>query len=371
MFSGGRIRGRALAAAAGLLVSLAALPSAQAGEVTLDLTPPPAQISGLAYVTSTATSPSEVWTAQLNGSAPRRLGPGDSPLISPNGHSVAAALFGATANSEQGPALAIYSTVGAPTTEYLSLETANATPLAWSPDSRYLAVSLMSTSVTNIAKGSGLAVIDTQTGTLTTIIHGQINGASFARDGSDRLIFGRAPSLAVSSPSNLYISLPNGSGMKLLTHDGRSLNPVWGSRYIAYDRERLRKNYAPLFQIWLRPASGGGGARRLTNVQVSPLVVGLLPLAFSADSSRLLAEYEGEDTSNAWTVRLPSGRAREIKVRGRSVVAGGLSQDGSTVLIDQNSFEGPPSQGSLASVPFNGGAPHLLVAHAAQGSWNG
>ena len=39
--------------------------------------------------------------------------------------------------------------------------------------------------------------------------------------------------------------------------------------------------------------------RKLTHVRVGPLVQGLVPLAFSADGARLLAEFEGEDTSEA------------------------------------------------------------------------
>jgi hypothetical protein len=120
----------------------------------------------LAYATGTARSPSAVWVADSSGREARRLGLGSEPLPAPSGQSVAASLFGATTNSEQGPALVIYSTLGATAVTYLSLATATATPLAWSPDSRYLAVSLQSTSLTNTANHSALAVIDTSTGCL-------------------------------------------------------------------------------------------------------------------------------------------------------------------------------------------------------------
>jgi Tol biopolymer transport system component len=370
MFFEWRFRGRALAGGAGLLVSLAAIASAQGSLPVIDAPPSaPPPVQRLAYVTGTIKSPSAVWVAQPNGAEPKRLGPGDSPLLAPDGQLVAASLFGATGDSEGGPAIAIYSAVGAPTNEYLNLATATATPLAWSPDSRYLALSLMSTAVHNIARQSGLAVIDTQTGTVTTIMHGQINGASFAPDGSDRLIFGRAPSLSVNAPSNLYVSQPNGTEAKPLTHDGRSLNPVWGPSYIAYDRERLRKNYAPIFQIWLTSLAGGG-ARRLTNMHVDKLVVGLVPLVFSSSGAGLLAEFEGQDTSEAWTLSIPAGHPRRLTWHGQSVVGAGLSQDGTTVLIDAQGIEGPPSSGLIASMPFGGGPATRLVAHGSQASWN-
>jgi Tol biopolymer transport system component len=371
MLSNWRLRGSALAAIAGLLILLillVSLASSQAALPVIDASPgPPAE--RLAYVTGTIHSSSAVWVANADGSQPKRLGVGGDPLLSPSGQLVAASLFGATLNSEEGPALAVYSTAGAPSSEYLSLVTATATPLAWSPDSRYLAVSLMSTAVSNMAKQSGLAVIDTQRGTVTMIMHGAISGASFAPDGSDRLVFARAPSLAVNAPTNIYVSQPNGAAISELSHDGRSLNPVWGASYIAYDRERLRRNDAPVYQIWLL-APSGGGARRLTNVHVRSLVVGLVPLAFSSDGSRLLAEYGGQDTSEAWAVRVPSGGAKRLTVRGQSVVGAGLSRDGSTVLIDEQGFEGPPSSGRVARMPFTGGRPSVLVAHGSQGSWN-
>src|ERR1019366_4703716 len=150
---------------------------------------------------------------------------------------------------------------------------------------------------------------------------------------------------------------------------GRRLNPVWGPRYIAYDRERLRRNDASVFQIWLSP-TGGGRARRLTDVRVPSLVSGLVPLAFSGSGSRLLAEYEGQDTSEAWTVGVASGRTHHITVRGQPVQGAGLSRDGATLLIDEKGFESPPSDGRVATVPFAGGRPRVLVAHGSQASWN-
>lgn len=360
------------------LLALPALSATSAVAVAPSAAPAPTPASApapaaarLVYTTGTEKAPSPfVWIAQVNGREPKQLGPGLDPLLAPNGQSVAAGLFGATASSEQGPGLAIYPASGAaPVVTYLNLATATATPLAWSPDSRYLAVALQSTSVTNIAKLSGLAVIDTTTGAVTTIAHGQIYGASFAQDGSDRIVYGRAPSLSLSAPTNLYTSGPGGTGRRTLTKDGRSLNPVWGPRYIAYDRERLRHNDASVFQIWLTSPSGGH-ARRLTNVPVRSLVSGLVPIGFSSNGSRLLAEFEGQDTSEAWTVLISSGRARRLTVRGEPVVGAGLSRDGSTVLIDEKSFEGPPSGGRVAQIPFAGGRSRVLVAHGSQAGWN-
>jgi hypothetical protein len=330
-----------------------------------------AAVARLTYLTETATSTPKVWIASLSGSERTLLGPGQQPLLAPNGQSVAAGLFGTVIGAqERGPSMAIYPATGGAPTTYLNLATATATPLAWSPDSRYLAVSLQSTSVNDSGKLSGLAVIDTTTGAVTTIAHGQIYGASFAQDGSDRIAYGRAPSQLLAAPTNVYVSAPDGTGLRALSSDGHSLNPVWGPRYIAYDRERLRSE-APEYQIWLASPSGGH-VRKLTHVRVGSLVDGLVALAFSAGGSRLLAEFEGQDTSGAYAVNVASGRAREVTVRGHAVQGAGISSDGSTLLIDENAFEQAPSNGRVATIPFAGGKrSKVLVAHASQGSWNG
>jgi hypothetical protein len=245
----------------------------------------------------------------------------------------------------------------------------SAEPLAWSADSKYLAVALLSTSVRDIAARSSLAVLDLETGALRTVAHGWAQGASFAPGGSDRLAYGLAGSLSAEGRVDLYTSAPDGSGVVRITHDGRSLNPVWGARGIAFDRERPRRDYAPAYQIWLASPSGAH-ARQLTHVRVQLLVSGLVPLAFSAAGTRLVAEFEGQDTSAAWTVEVGSGRSRALRAGEHSLQAAGISRDGATVLIDEDSFENAPSEGRVVTMPFSGGPLRALVAHGAQASWN-
>lgn len=351
-----------------LAASLFALPVAATGAT--DTARTATAVPALAYVTGTAQSPSAVWIASAAGGERTLLGPGLEPLMSPNGQYVAAVLFGTQSGSqEKEPALAVYSTLTHTAIEYFSLATGTAAPLAWSPDSRYLAVQLQSNAVTQIAQRSSLAVIDTGTGTVATIMHGQIDGASFARDGSDRIVFGRAPSPALSAPPNLYVSRPDGSQLRRFTNDGHSLYPVWGPGYIAYDREHQRREGWAL-QIWIAPLDGRA-PYRLTRVAVNPLQEGLLPVAISADGSRLVAQFVGEDFAQAWAVQVPSGRARALTGVDRLSVAAGISSDGRTALVDEDALEGPPSGGHIVTVPFLGGHPTLLVAHAGQGSWSG
>lgn len=330
-----------------------------------------APVPHIAYVTATTKTPLTVWSSDLDGSHAVRLGPGSAPLLSPDGLMVAASLFGTAEGLASGPELAVYSTVGAGAKDFPGLGEASAEPLAWSPDSRYLAIDVESGAIHNAAQLSALEVLDLTTGALTTISHGQIYGASFAPDGSDRLVYAKAPSRALKAPVNLFTAMPDGNSPSQLTSDGRSLYPLWGRRYLAYDRERLRRNAAPVFQIWLRPTSLAGAIRRLSNLRVSQLVSGLIPIAFSADGSRLLSEFVGQDTSEAWVIRTSTGAAKRLSSHGRSVVAAGISADGSSVLIDEGSFEEAPSSGRIASKPFAGGPAKVLVAHGSQASWNG
>jgi Tol biopolymer transport system component len=360
---GGR---RAVTGAATVLAAVVAglALTAAAGGIAAEAPP-----SRIAYVTSSVAKPeSRVWTALANGTEPKPLGPGYQPLISPDGTTVAAGLFGA--GLEKGPTLALYPASGGRPATFGNLQAENAVPLAWSPDSRYLAVTLLSTSIKGFARKSGLAILDTSTGSLRTIADGIIYGASFAPDASDpRVVFGRAFSQGINATVNLYMASADGSGLRRITGDDRSLNPVWGPTYIAYDRERVRRNNAPVYQLWLRRVEGGA-PRRLTSIRVRSLVSGLMPLGFSADGSRLVAEFVGQDTSEAWTVQVPSGRARPVRVKHQPVVGGAISRDGSRLLVSEGTLEGPADGDSVVTVPFTGGAPTLLVAHAAQASWN-
>jgi hypothetical protein len=326
----------------------------------------------VAYVTQTESSQPVVWTIHADGTQNTRIGPGFTPLISPSAQQIAASLFGASpSSSETGPALAIYSTSGAATQTYFNLAGETVQPLAWSRDGRYVAVDIQSTKLKNAAKLSGLGIVDVTTGATKVIARGQIFGASFSPNGSDELVYGRSATQTLTARVNVYRSNADGSATVALTRDGRSLFPLWGSKAIAYDRERLRREDAPVYQIWLRSPSGK--TRRLTNIRVRTLVAGLMPFAFSADGSKLLAQFVGQDTSEAWTVSVASGRVHRLTPRGARLPlqAAGMTSDGATLLVDVGGVDGPASEGRVATLPFAGGRSTVLVAHGSQAGWNG
>lgn len=315
------------------------------------------------YLRYTATSPSTIWIASPSGGTQRRLGPGGQPLISPaGGHYVAA-----SSNSSKGPALLIYPTEGGAPRSFFSSGQVTATPVAWSPSGRYLAVALLGTSVSS-TRGSGLAVIDTKDWTTTIVAKGIIYGASFNPRGTQELVYASASSQLLDKPTNLRTVSVDGGVATLLTHDGRSLNPVWGVNGIIFDRERLRGiSRAPAYQVWLL---GEGHLTQLTSLKIASLVDGLVPLAVSANGNRIVAEFVGEDTSNAWQIQISPRKVSPVTVGKQSIQAAGISSDGTRLLVDVGDFEQSSSDGSVETLGFGGGGV-VKVAQGADASWNG
>jgi Tol biopolymer transport system component len=294
-------------------------------------------------MTGTASGQSYVWAASSGGGQARRLATGFDPKLSPNGNLVA---FGGTNG-----AVLVYSSSG----RFVAKVASGRTPLAWSPDSRYVALS-----------GNGLAIFDVRTRKARRIAQGTVFGASFAPRGPDRLVYGLGGSFG--SPVNLYTVDAGGTNRKQLTNDGSSANPVWGALGIAFDRVTPRGMNAPAYQIYLLNA---GQARQITNLPAPPLLLdGLVPLDVAGGGSHLLAAYQGQDTDQAWTVNLRTGATRRITAKGGYVTPWGISRNGRRLLIQIGGFQGPASGGRVATVPFGGGAATVRVRRAAAPSWN-
>ena len=316
---------------------------------------------GIAFVRGTARSEPSVWVASANGRRARRLARGAQPLLAPNGQSVA---FVRSAARGRRP-LIVRATRGRRVRRFFGgPRHTQATPLAWSPDSRYLAVA-----VANQRGGRNvLIVIDLFRGRSETVARGLTQGASFSPTVPGRLVFGSSRSTSPSAPVDLYAArVFSHEGVEQLTHDGRSLNPVWGRQGIVFDRERLRGNEAPEYQLVLLQ---GGEATQITSLHPSALLSGLVPLAVSADGRRLVASYVGEDTSQAWSVDLVSHEARRLTQGRSAVTAWGISADGESALVEIGGFLGPPSRGRIATLPFGGGRARVLIRRGGSPSWN-
>jgi WD40 repeat protein len=317
----------------------------------------------LAYVTGTATGTPQAWVGRADGSHARKLGSGQSVLVSPDGKTVAATQFNA-----HGPALLLYPSGGGHPAKYFTAKQYGVSLLAWSPDSRYLAVDLSNNLTINPSK-SGLAVIDTATRATGMIATGAIAGASFSPSGPDEIAYARSANLSFNPPTNVFTAAPDGSGTTQITHDGVSLEPVWGTRGIAFDVEKPRHNDAPIYQLWLMRPDGTHRAQ-ITHMHIPTLVSGLSPLTFAADGRHLLAQYVGQDTDEAWTVDVATGKLHRLIIAGQTVTPDSISSDGKAVLVDFGAFMNPPSQGTIETIGFGGSGAKVLVKHAAGGSWN-
>jgi Tol biopolymer transport system component len=310
------------------------------------------------------------WVVKSNGKGRQDLGAGEQPLISPNGQLVAASNLGT-----RGHALIVYSTVGKPKQLYINVAQTEATALAWSPDSRYIAVQMTDTAASSNGDpgAGGLALVDTNARTVTRIASGFVFGASFEPNlnTADRLAYALSRVQKLNAPTEIYTVNADGTGRTQITHDARSLNPVWGPNGIAYDEQQLRGDDAPDFNIWLMNRDGSHPTQ-ITHVPSGSLVDGLVPLAFSANGRRMIAELEGQDTSEGYTVSVATHQAKPIKVAHHlSVNANAISRNGNTLLVTLDAFENPPAEGKIATIPFSSGHPHVLATHAGFGTWNG
>jgi hypothetical protein len=315
--------------------------------------------TGLAYMTGGTSDHYSVWLAGRDRHGAHELGPGFAPMLSPDGRQVVAL-------DETDLTLIDYSSAGIVLHRFFAGARVVPAPLAWSRDSRYLAVRLQpSGSATTPAES--LAVIDTATGRKTTVATGMVQGASFAPSGPERLVFGLAR--RGRAGPELYEAWLSGRPHVQLTHDGRSLNPVWGRRGIVFDREKLRTRNglpsAPAYQLVLL---GHGRFVQITHMNVFWLSEGLVPVGVSGDGTRLAADMQGEDLDQGWSVNLVNGRPNRFP---SGLTADGISRDGRRVLLESMyGWMYSPQTSVIETMPFSGGRAASLVKPGGKASWN-
>jgi hypothetical protein len=156
----------------------------------------------------------------------------------------------------------------------------------------------------------------------------------------------------------------------VMTTNHRSVDPVWGAPGIAFVRLRKpgRRGDAWKQDIYVvDPATKI--ARRVTRTKVPFLLSGLDPVAWSADGTRLLAEFGGQDTSYAQTVDPVTGAVGRVGRRSDGIVGYDLSADGTTILATTGGYD-PGDPHDVVTIPYAGGTPTVLVKSAFSPDWN-
>jgi Tol biopolymer transport system component len=323
---------------------------------------PAAANATLAY--STNIFHPHITVAQDNGKGGKRIGAGTDAKVAPNGELVA---FEREPANGKGPEMKLYD-VATGKTRTLFTPWRESYTFAWSPDS---------TKVAALRGGElgtrTLYVVDVETGRATRIATGYFNGVSFSPDSSE-VVFGLTNG-DYPGKTDIVRDPVAGGPTSHLTHDHISASPLWGPQgQIVFIKQlnAKQRQYGPKNDLFLMNANGKG-VKRLTHTTVDALTAGLFPIAWSASGNQLLTQYGGQDTSYAVTVNPKTGKERNLSPRNSETGFTGvaLSANGKTVYGYLGGFEGGNSQLKIASVPYVGGKPKVLVSGGFSPSWGG
>lgn len=311
----------------------------------------------LAYVKGALQGKPVLHVAADDGSGARQLATGGQwPKVSPDGLQVAYVTGTRRASLKLRPA------AGGPA-RTLARDVWNYDAIQWSPDSTRLSVT------TGPELGPyTLKVIDLTTGETSEVQRGFFYGVSWAPTNAG-IVWSKAARSAYPTRANLYRADLDGSGVQRLTDDFNATSPVWGPERIAFNRARRpnkRGDYDKLDIYTITPE--GTGRRRLTTTKVPFLLAGLSPLAWSADGTRIAANYGGQDTTEAWRVNAQTGAAVDATGRFDGVVGWGMSKDGTALLATTGYFDNP--SGNVVALAWDGGAQTVLARKATQPSWS-
>jgi Tol biopolymer transport system component len=311
-----------------------------------------------------------IWSAADNGSGTRKLATGSNPRVSPNGQIVAFLHQGKGRSSK--PELMLVPADGSAPVSSLATGWRETSSFAWSPDSTSIVA------VLGAELGSKrLVLIDTVTGAQQTIARGFFSGVSFAPEGG-QLVYSRAASENFPPRSDVYrYDIPVGQPLRVaqpvrLTSDQRSLDPLWGPNDKIVFVKQLgakQRKYGPKNELYLMNPTGKQ-VKRLTHTNVGQLLQGLYPTQWSANGKRLLAQFNGQDTTYAVTVNPQTGAQRPlIEATEQGFAGAALSADGKLVLGATGGFEPGPGH-NVATVPYGGGKPTVLAKNAFEPDWS-
>ena len=305
-----------------------------------------------------------VFAANDNGGGAFKVGPGSNPRVSPDGDVIAYQREGSGGKRQ----LMLAAAAGGGSKAVLS-NLQDSFYVTFSPDSALIAA----VRGPEIGKGK-LVLIDVTSGTLLrTVASGYFSGISFSPDGTE-LAYSMSQSEDFPAKTDIFTATVAASKPVQITKGGNSLDPLWGPNgKIVFAKQLGAKSrkYGPKNELFLM-SQFGTQVKRLTKTKVDPLLQGLYPTAWSDNGNRLLAEFEGQDTSYAVTVSPKTGAQKPLDKMGdgeRGFVGTALSSDGSTVLGFTGGFEPVPNH-AVATIPYGGGKTKALVKNAFEPDWS-
>jgi Tol biopolymer transport system component len=307
-----------------------------------------------------------VWVAADDGSGARRLADGSQPRISPDGTTVAYMVTGDTGSYR--PDLMVVPADGSAPPRLLTRNWRESFTFAWSPDSRTIAALIGP----ELGRRS-LALIDVATGNHRTVATGFFSGVSFSPAG-DEILYGRSTTERYPVRADIFRApvAAGGADPVAITRDHRSQTPLWGpANRVVFVKlvDAKRRKYGPKNELYVMNPDGGA-VKRLTKTKVSQLLQGLVPTAWSADGTKLLAQFGGQDTSYAETVDPLTGRHRPVvKAQEAGIIGTDLTADGTTILGTTGGFD-PDGKHDVVAIPYSGGKAKVLVRGAFDPDWN-
>jgi Tol biopolymer transport system component len=309
-----------------------------------------------------------VFVANDDGSGARKVATGHNPHVAPDGLSVAYLHEGPKGAQE----LKLAPAAGGAGKTLLT-NVREAFYVTWSPDSKTIAA----LRGPELGKRK-LVLIDVATGLQSVVAQGFFSGFSFSPDGTE-IAYAVAGSEKFPPRSDVFrfpVPIPGVVNVRApepvrLTSDHNSSQPLWGPQKIVFVKavDGKKRQYGGKNELFLMSPQGKG-VKRLTHTKVDPLLQGLFPTEWSADGSRLLAEFEGQDTSYAVAVSPRTGKQRAVAEAGESGFVGtDLSADGQVVLGVTGGFD-PGTRHNVVTVPYANGRVKVLIRKAFEPSWN-
>lgn len=309
-----------------------------------------------------------VYVAGDDGSGAKKVDSGETPHVSPDGTLVAYLHMGAK-NAQE---LKVVPAAGGPA-RTLMVGWREPFYLEWSPDSSLIAA----LRGPELGKRK-LVLIDVATGAQRVVAQGFFSGFSFSPGGAE-IVYAGAGSERFPPRSDLFsvqfvppgaVSVAAEKTVRL-TNDHRSSYPLWGPQKIVFVKtlEAGKRKYGPKNELFLMN-SNGKGVKRLTHTKVPPLLQGLFPTGWSASGNRLLAEFEGQDTTYAVRVNPKTGGQKPVdKAEEQGFVGAAISNDGKSVLGYTGGFD-PGSKHDVISIPYGGGKGKVLAKNAFEPDWS-